>query len=65
MIATGATQLRTHFTAEQLPGVIKTYMSGLKVAYAIAIAVAGISVLITPLVPIRKLDPKKIGPGAA
>ncbi|WYZ45128.1 hypothetical protein EsH8_VIII_000444 [Colletotrichum jinshuiense] len=44
---TGATQIRTAFPAEAVPGVIQAYMDGLKVAFALAVAGAGVSFLIS------------------
>ncbi|KAF2090771.1 MFS multidrug transporter-like protein [Saccharata proteae CBS 121410] len=45
VIATGATELRKTFPAEQLPGVIDSYMAGLKDAYILGIALAGVATL--------------------
>ncbi|KAK5070248.1 hypothetical protein LTS08_007923 [Lithohypha guttulata] len=38
VIATGATELRHVFTAEQLPEILNAYMEGLRIPFAIAIA---------------------------
>jgi hypothetical protein len=46
VIATGATELRKVFSASQLPGLIASYMAGLKDAYALGIALAGLSALV-------------------
>ncbi|KAK5994664.1 putative efflux pump gsfJ [Cladobotryum mycophilum] len=46
VIATGATELRHVFDATQIPGIIVSYMAGIKVAFAIATACAGLSVFI-------------------
>lgn len=45
--ATGATQLRGTFSASQLPGIIRSYMDGLKDAYILAIALSGAAVLVS------------------
>jgi MFS transporter, DHA2 family, glioxin efflux transporter len=45
VIATDATELRTVFNADQLPGVLIAYVAGIKAAFAVAIAVAGMSFL--------------------
>lgn len=45
VVATGATQLRSTFSAADLPGVIRAYMSGLKDAYILGIALAGMAFL--------------------
>lgn len=65
VVSTGATELRKVFDEADIPGILRAYMNGLKVSYAIAIAVAGMSVIFTFLVPMKKLDPSKIAGGAA
>lgn len=47
VVATGATELRGTFTDSQLPGIIRSYMDGLKDAYILAIALAGAAVLVS------------------
>lgn len=47
--ATGATELRSNFPAAQLPGIIRSYMDGLKDAYILAVALAGTGVLISTM----------------
>jgi len=47
IIATGASELRTVFTPEQLPGILDTYMEGLRVPFAIAIACACVTVILS------------------
>ncbi|KAI9871644.1 MAG: hypothetical protein M1830_002659 [Pleopsidium flavum] len=44
VVATGATGLRNVFTAAELPGILLSYMDGLKVTFALATALAGIAV---------------------
>lgn len=63
--ATGVTELRNTFPAGTIPGIISAYMDGLKVAYAIAIASVGISVLISFASKWRNLKGKVIPGGAA
>jgi MFS transporter, DHA2 family, glioxin efflux transporter len=46
VIATGATELRKVFNAEQLEGILVAYMAGLKVTFAICIATAGVAFLL-------------------
>lgn len=65
VVATGATELRKVFDMADIPGILRAYMSGLKISYAIAIAMAGMSVLVCLTVPIKKLDTEKINGGAA
>ena len=44
VVATGATQLRHVFSADQIPGILQAYMEGLKLTFALGIALAGISI---------------------
>lgn len=50
VVVTGATELRKVFTPEQMPGVIRSFMDGLKDAYALSIALAGVAVLVSAVV---------------
>lgn len=45
LLATGATELRNVFSADQMDGISHAYMDGLQVAFAIAIAVTGLATL--------------------
>jgi hypothetical protein len=45
VIATGATQIRAAFTADEIPGIVIAYMEGIKVALAIPIGATGIALL--------------------
>jgi predicted MFS family arabinose efflux permease len=49
VLATGATQLKDTFSSSELPGVIKAYMSGLKDAYILGIALAGCAFVVSML----------------
>jgi hypothetical protein len=42
VVSIGASELRDVFTAEQMTAILSAYMTGLKVAYALSIAAAGI-----------------------
>jgi len=44
VIATGATQIRTAFPPDQVPHIIDAYMAGLKVVFAITVAIVGLTV---------------------
>lgn len=61
---TGATEIRNAFPADAVPGIIQAYMDGLKVAFAIAVAGAGVSFFISLGSRWSKLNTKNIG-GAA
>ena len=55
VIATGATELRHVFTAEQLPNIILAYMHGLKAVFAVATGMAGLACLNTAIIPWNRL----------
>ena len=68
VVATGATDLRRVFSAEQLPGVVASYMAGLKDAYILGIALAGMSVvvaLVAVLTDRRRINQNPTGVVAA
>lgn len=47
VIATGATQIRSMFPADQVPGILMAYMDGVKVALAIPIGATGVAFLVS------------------
>ncbi|KAH8704048.1 putative MFS multidrug transporter [Talaromyces proteolyticus] len=47
VIATGATELRSVFSADQLAGILQAYMSGLKVTFLLSIVLGGIATVIS------------------
>ncbi len=57
VIATGATQLRGVFTAEELPGILIAYMDGLRLAFALGIATAGVTLPIALFAHWRRVKP--------
>ncbi|MCJ1311979.1 hypothetical protein MMC25_005653 [Agyrium rufum] len=65
VISTGATAIRETFSAEQIPGVLMSYVSGLKLVFAIAIATAGVSAVVAPLMPWRKINAMDLMSGGA
>lgn len=56
VVSTGASELRDVFTAEQMTAILPAYMTGLKVAYAISIAAAGIAFCLSPFNNFKKID---------
>lgn len=56
VVSTGASELRDAFTAEQMTAILPAYMTGLKVAYAISIAAAGIAFCLSPFNNFKKID---------
>ena len=65
VIASGATELRNIFHEGDLPGILHAYMDGLKVAYALSIALAGCGLLSTFLMPIKRLNTENLTAGGA
>jgi hypothetical protein len=45
VVAVGASKLREAFSAEELPGILRAYMAGLKAAWAAATALGGLTFL--------------------
>jgi hypothetical protein len=64
VIATGATQIRQKFTTDQIPGVVRAYMAGVKVTFAIALGLAGMTCLVGLWVPWRRLNRESFGQSA-
>jgi hypothetical protein len=64
VIAAGATGLRDTFTAEQLPGMLVSYMAALRVTYAMAIATSGCATIIALFAPWKTIK-GKVTVGAA
>ncbi|KAL1889238.1 hypothetical protein Sste5346_008992 [Sporothrix stenoceras] len=60
VIATGATELWTTFPEDVLPGVLKAYMSGLKVAFAIAIAGVGSAFAVSLFSSWKRINPEAL-----
>jgi MFS transporter, DHA2 family, glioxin efflux transporter len=60
VIATGATELRNAFPAEQVPGILVAYMAGIKVTFAIAIGAVGLAFVISLFSSWRRLNPEAL-----
>lgn len=45
VISTGATEIRNAFSADQIPGVLNSYLSGLHAAFALTIVAAGLATI--------------------
>lgn len=66
VVSTGATDLRTAFPADMVPGILEAYMGGLKIAFAIGIASTGMAfVIITLFQRWNRLNPAAIAGGGA
>ena len=57
VIATGATQLRHVFSPEQIPGILTAYMDGLRVTFALIVALAGVTMPIAMAAKWRNIKP--------
>jgi hypothetical protein len=47
VVQTGATEIRHVFSPEQVPGIVESYMAGIKVALAVALAACCVSFLVS------------------
>ena len=47
VVQTGATDLRKKFASEDVVGIIKSYMAGIQVGFAIAIGATGVAMLLS------------------
>ena len=66
VVSTGATDLRSVFSADQVPGILVAYMSGLKSAFAIGLASTGVAfIIITLFQKWNRLNTAAIAGGAA
>lgn len=64
LIATGVSEIRDVFPAEQIPGILLAYMDGLRIPFAIATATAGAAFVLTCIVAaLPKTSPKTAGAG--
>ncbi|CEO59594.1 hypothetical protein PMG11_04266 [Penicillium brasilianum] len=64
VVSTGATELRDVFTAEQMTAILPAYMTGLKVAFSISIAVAGIAFCFSPFNNFKKTNAYTVAKGS-
>lgn len=66
VVKTGATDLRNVFSADQIPGILVAYMSGLKIAFAIGLTSTGVAfIIITLFQKWNRLNTAAIVGGAA
>ena len=59
VVSTGATDLTIVFPSDVIPGIIRSYMVGLRAAYTIAIVSAGTATLFVFLMPWHSLKDLK------
>lgn len=55
VLLTGASELRSAFPPDVLPGVLEAYMVGLKAAFAVALTFSGVAFLCSLAIPMRRL----------
>jgi hypothetical protein len=60
--ATGATDLRRDFSGAELDGIIRVYVWGIKVAFAIAIGASGLSAIVSLCTKWDNINKKKEQP---
>ncbi|KAK4239384.1 major facilitator superfamily domain-containing protein [Achaetomium macrosporum] len=67
VVRTGATQIRTVFSPEQVPGILIAYMAGIKTALALAIGAVGLAFVVSWFSNLRRLNTEalKTAGGAA
>ena len=65
VLATGASELAHVFQGDALLGVLRSYMAGLRVAYAVSIALSGAAVITSLFLRWKSIKPPKQAAGAA
>lgn len=65
VLAVGAPELKSHFPADTLPGILESYMVGLKVAFALGTALAGCAFLCAWIAPIKSIRQRAVTNTAA
>ena len=61
VVATGATELRDVFSAEQIPGIVRAYMDGLKLSFVLAVVLVGATLPIAVFAKWRNIKPQVTG----
>lgn len=64
LLATGATQIRAVFPAEQIPGILVAYMAGIKTAMAICVGAVGAAFVVSLFSKFRRLNTAALTGGA-
>ena len=59
VVLTGATEIRTTFPPQALPGILRSYLAGLRVVFALGIALGGVAVVIAVLSPGGRINVKR------
>ncbi|KAJ5495550.1 MFS general substrate transporter [Penicillium diatomitis] len=61
VVNTGATELRSVFTAEQLQGIVRAYMEAIKASFAVGIGMVGIAFVLSLICPWKRLHAGAVG----
>ncbi|MCJ1243670.1 hypothetical protein MMC30_000867 [Trapelia coarctata] len=56
IIATGATEIRNVFPAKDVHGILMSYLAGLHVVFAMAVALAGLTLVVAAFAPWRRIN---------
>jgi EmrB/QacA subfamily drug resistance transporter len=65
VIGTGATQIRHAFSADQIPTIVLAYMAGIKVTFALVVALAGFTCVLVVFIPRKRLNVQAVQGGMA
>lgn len=65
VVLTGATEIRSRFTPDQVPGILVAYMAGLKVVFALTIAATGVAFCISLGASWKRLNTDAVKGGGA
>jgi hypothetical protein len=60
VVATGATQIRSSFSPDQVLGIVFAYMAGVKVSFALVVGLAGFAFLVALLVPWKRINAESL-----
>ena len=63
ILQAGTTEIEELFPADRIPGILLSYMAGLKAAWAMGIALAGVTVLVSSLPQWKSIKGKGAGGG--
>ena len=61
VIGTGATQIRTAFPAEAVPGIIEAYMDGIKIAFIVVTSLSALACVFSFCMDFRPLPANREG----
>lgn len=65
VIGTGATQIRHAFPSHQVPAIVLAYMAGIKVTFALVVAIMGVTCVLAVFIPRKRLNAHAVQGGVA